>query len=404
MEPRVVGNRPARKYLRLFCFGGAELPGDSSGHPPEPSCLAISEPKTPDEFPSECCFLSPKGAPGTWLLRNFPGQRRTGFHRPGHRQTERTSRRVAGHPGGGPGTQSAQLPSGRHAALHRRQAAHSAVAHLQRSHASTRCSTWSRRAKTPSASAAAPRATRATRAALLESLRLELGLGLDEDEEPSDADKLIADHARPQIHGAHRGLLRAMRPGAGGGDQPPHLRTRERAHPAARSATRSERENELMPRIEDIGVFNAVREAGMAKLVPPVPRIAVGMGTCGRGNGAEGLYHAFAEAIERSGTDSSSPASGCFGACFQEPLVNVRMPGQPAADSAPRAGQRCGAHSARPGRRQQSPPDLRLLQDRGVGPHHRLDPLRPRLSRNSARGTKCRSSRARRRSCCATAA
>ena len=49
-----------------------------------------------------------------------------------------------------------------------------------------------------------------------------------------------------------------------------------------------------MPRILDIGAFNAVREAGLAKLVPPVPRIAVGMGTCGRGNGAEGLYHAFA--------------------------------------------------------------------------------------------------------------
>ena len=48
-----------------------------------------------------------------------------------------------------------------------------------------------------------------------------------------------------------------------------------------------------MPRIEDIGVFNAVRETGLAKLMPAVPRIAIGMGTCGRGNGAEGLYHAF---------------------------------------------------------------------------------------------------------------
>ena len=58
-----------------------------------------------------------------------------------------------------------------------------------------------------------------------------------------------------------------------------------------------------MPRILDIGAFNAVREAGLAKLVPAVPRVAVGMGTCGRGNGAEGLYHAFAQAIENSGAD-----------------------------------------------------------------------------------------------------
>jgi NADH-quinone oxidoreductase subunit F len=84
-----------------------------------------------------------------------------------------------------------------------------------------------------------------------------------------------------------------------------------------------------MPRIEDIGVFNTVREAGMAKLLPPCPRIAVGMGTCGRGNGAEGLYHAFAEAIDQSGTDFYLTSVGCFGACCQEPLVNLRMPGQP---------------------------------------------------------------------------
>ncbi len=84
-----------------------------------------------------------------------------------------------------------------------------------------------------------------------------------------------------------------------------------------------------MPRIQDIGAFSAVREAGLAKLVPPSPRIAVGMGTCGRGNGAEGLYHAFAEAIDRSGNNAVLASVGCFGPCFQEPLVNVRLPGGP---------------------------------------------------------------------------
>src|SRR3974390_3421039 len=84
-----------------------------------------------------------------------------------------------------------------------------------------------------------------------------------------------------------------------------------------------------MPRIEDIGVFSAVREAGMNKLLPTVPRIAVGMGTCGRGNGAEGLYHARAGAIAQSGTDFFLTPVGCFGACCQEPLVNAHVPGQP---------------------------------------------------------------------------
>jgi NADH-quinone oxidoreductase subunit F len=53
------------------------------------------------------------------------------------------------------------------------------------------------------------------------------------------------------------------------------------------------------------------------------------MGTCGRGNGAEGVYHAFAEGIERSGAEVLLAGVGCFGPCFQEPLVNVRVPGGP---------------------------------------------------------------------------
>ena len=84
-----------------------------------------------------------------------------------------------------------------------------------------------------------------------------------------------------------------------------------------------------MPRIQDIGAFNAVRESGLSKLLPAVPRIAVGMGTCGRGNGAEEVFHALNEAIQSSGQDVSLVGVGCFGSCFQEPLVNVRLPGGP---------------------------------------------------------------------------
>ncbi len=84
-----------------------------------------------------------------------------------------------------------------------------------------------------------------------------------------------------------------------------------------------------MIRIQDISTFSAVREAGMAKLLPPRPRIGVGMGTCGSGNGAEGVYHAFAEGINQQGLDVSLAPVGCFGFCAQEPLVNVRIPGKP---------------------------------------------------------------------------
>ncbi len=53
------------------------------------------------------------------------------------------------------------------------------------------------------------------------------------------------------------------------------------------------------------------------------------MGTCGTGNGAEGVYHAFAEAINQQGSDAHLASVGCFGFCAQEPLVNVRLPGKP---------------------------------------------------------------------------
>ncbi len=84
-----------------------------------------------------------------------------------------------------------------------------------------------------------------------------------------------------------------------------------------------------MPRIQDIAAFNAVREAGLAKLLPAVPRLTVGMGTCGRGNGAEEVFHALQELIERNGQDVVLAGVGCFGACFQEPLVSVHLPGAP---------------------------------------------------------------------------
>ena len=65
------------------------------------------------------------------------------------------------------------------------------------------------------------------------------------------------------------------------------------------------------------------------KLLPFRPRIAVGMGTCGAGNGAEAVFHAFADTIDKRGLDIHLARVGCFGFCAQEPLVNVRLPGRP---------------------------------------------------------------------------
>ena len=41
------------------------------------------------------------------------------------------------------------------------------------------------------------------------------------------------------------------------------------------------------------------------------------------------MYHAFVEVLDRSGTSIYLANVGCFGACCEEPLVNVHMPGHP---------------------------------------------------------------------------
>jgi NADH-quinone oxidoreductase subunit F len=82
-------------------------------------------------------------------------------------------------------------------------------------------------------------------------------------------------------------------------------------------------------RITDLSSYNAAREAGLAKLLPTFTRISIGMGTCGSGNGAEAIYHAFSDAIETLGLGYKVASTGCFGFCAEEPLVNVYVPGKP---------------------------------------------------------------------------
>ncbi|MBA3974919.1 MAG: proton-conducting membrane transporter [Candidatus Solibacter sp.] len=84
-----------------------------------------------------------------------------------------------------------------------------------------------------------------------------------------------------------------------------------------------------MKRITDLSSFNAAHEAGLKKLLPAAGRIAVGMGTCGVGNGAEGLYHALSDGIQGRGLGFHLAQVGCYGPCSEEPLVNVWLPGKP---------------------------------------------------------------------------
>jgi len=78
-----------------------------------------------------------------------------------------------------------------------------------------------------------------------------------------------------------------------------------------------------------LDAINAVKARGLAKLLSEVPRITVGLGTCGAGNGAHEVLHALQEELSNKGVEARVTPVGCFGCCADEPLVGVYSPGKP---------------------------------------------------------------------------
>ncbi len=72
-----------------------------------------------------------------------------------------------------------------------------------------------------------------------------------------------------------------------------------------------------------------IRDRGLAKIKPSIPRIAVGMSTCGIGNNAELIYSRFEKELSRRKLEALLVPTGCFGFCAAEPLVNIYVPGKP---------------------------------------------------------------------------
>ena len=82
-------------------------------------------------------------------------------------------------------------------------------------------------------------------------------------------------------------------------------------------------------RVADLKGYEELRDRGLAKLLPDRPRVTIGMGTCGVGNGAEAVHQAFASVADRRGVELMLTPVGCFGYCAEEPLVGVALPGRP---------------------------------------------------------------------------
>lgn len=61
-----------------------------------------------------------------------------------------------------------------------------------------------------------------------------------------------------------------------------------------------------------------------------MPRIIVGMASCGVAAGAAEVYASLQKKISEQKLEVQLDKTGCNGACFREPLVEIRMPGLPA--------------------------------------------------------------------------
>lgn len=82
-------------------------------------------------------------------------------------------------------------------------------------------------------------------------------------------------------------------------------------------------------RISNYADLEEIRLKAASKILPDKPYIAVGMGTCGIGRGAEVLYDSFQRIINERKLDIILKKTGCFGFCAEEPLVNIYIPGKP---------------------------------------------------------------------------
>jgi len=61
----------------------------------------------------------------------------------------------------------------------------------------------------------------------------------------------------------------------------------------------------------------------------PQPVVEIGMGTCGRAAGADDVLAAVRETLERVAPRGRVVPVGCLGLCYLEPLMAVRLPGEP---------------------------------------------------------------------------
>ena len=82
-------------------------------------------------------------------------------------------------------------------------------------------------------------------------------------------------------------------------------------------------------RIESHAGFINQQHIGLQKLKPDIPRITVGLATCGAAVGGTALFERLKAGVEEQGLDISLVPTGCIGYCREEPMVTITHPGKP---------------------------------------------------------------------------
>ncbi len=81
--------------------------------------------------------------------------------------------------------------------------------------------------------------------------------------------------------------------------------------------------------IKNSQMLKDLQEKGIKKVFPEKIRVTVGVGTCGTGNGADKIFDKLKELISNIRAPVDLIPVGCFGCCFEEPLVGIHIPGKP---------------------------------------------------------------------------
>ena len=82
-------------------------------------------------------------------------------------------------------------------------------------------------------------------------------------------------------------------------------------------------------KIESVRELNKLKAAGEKLLFPGSIRIQVGASRCGLARGAKEVIAAFEKELKAQGLDGRVVRVGCIGMCYEEPLVEILMPGKP---------------------------------------------------------------------------